>query len=402
MVSSTEGSSTSTAEKRRASAESRSILRYSASVVAPMTRSSPRASIGLRMLAASMAPSALPAPITVCSSSMNRIVRSSASSRALFRRCSNWPRYWAPASMPDRSSATMRDGLRLSGTSPSWMRRASPSAMAGLPTPASPISTALFLRRRARISTVCSISRARPITGSMRPAAASAVRSRPNSSSPPDFADCLVWPCVTSAAQVSHSSAARRCGPAAKIIRTVPGRSPQTAQGGKGRVFSGNCCLQRSQCGPLRLASSCTRNVMPDTVLVAPPAMSAYTRKNLLEADDSSPDGLDMEARFGRKHIDSQQLGVSYFRYGPGVPPPYGHRHREQEAAYVVVSGSGRLKLDDEVIEIGQWDLIRVAPEVARGFEGGPDGLVIVAVGGTKPEGGDGELVRDFWPEEVR
>jgi quercetin dioxygenase-like cupin family protein len=127
-------------------------------------------------------------------------------------------------------------------------------------------------------------------------------------------------------------------------------------------------------------------------------AMSAYTRKNLLEADDSSPDGLDMEARFGRKHLDSRQLGVSYFRYGPGVRPPYGHRHREQEEAYVVVSGSGRLKLDDEVIDLAQWDVVRVAPEVARGFEGGPDGLVIVAVGGTKPEGGDGELVNDFWP----
>src|SRR4051794_25331207 len=107
--------------------------------------------------------------------------------------------------------------------------------------------------------------------------------------------------------------------------------------------------------------------------------MSAYTRKNLLEADDSSPDGLDMEARFGRKHIDSRQLGVSYFRYGAGLRAP-GHRHREQEEAYVVVSGSGRLKLDDEIIELAQWDLVRVAPEVARGFEGGPDGLVVIAV----------------------
>jgi quercetin dioxygenase-like cupin family protein len=126
--------------------------------------------------------------------------------------------------------------------------------------------------------------------------------------------------------------------------------------------------------------------------------MSAYTRRNLLEADDSSPDGLDMEARFSRKHLDSRELGVSYFRYGANVRPPYGHRHGSQEEAYVVVSGTGRLKLDDEVIDLAQWDLIRVAPEVARGFEGGPDGLVIVAVGGTKPEGGDGELVHDFWP----
>ena len=126
--------------------------------------------------------------------------------------------------------------------------------------------------------------------------------------------------------------------------------------------------------------------------------MSAYTHRNLLEADDSSPDGLDMEARFSRKHLDSRELGVSYFRYGPRVKPPYGHRHGSQEEAYVVVSGSGRLKLDDDVIDLRQWDVVRVAPEVARGFEGGPDGLVVIAIGGTRPADGDGELVRDFWP----
>lgn len=126
--------------------------------------------------------------------------------------------------------------------------------------------------------------------------------------------------------------------------------------------------------------------------------MSAYTHRNLLDADDSSPDGLDMEARFSRKHLDSRELGVSYFRYGPTVRPPYGHRHGSQEEAYVVVSGSGRLKLGDDVIDLRQWDVVRVAPEVARGFEAGPDGLVVIAIGGTRPPDGDGELVRDFWP----
>ena len=126
--------------------------------------------------------------------------------------------------------------------------------------------------------------------------------------------------------------------------------------------------------------------------------MSAYTHRNLLDADDSSPDGLDMEARFSRKHLDSRELGVSYFRYGPTVRPPYGHRHGSQEEAYVVVSGSGRLKLGDDVIDLRQWDVVRVAPEVARGFEAGPDGLVVIAIGGTRPPYGDGELGRDFWP----
>ena len=186
MVSSTDGSSTRTGEKRRASAPSRSILRNSASVVAPMTRSSPRARSGLSMFAASIAPSAAPAPRTVWSSSMNRTTlpsEATASSSAVFRRCSNCPRNCAPASMPARSTATMRASRRVAGTSPAAIRRARPSAMAVLPTPGSPMRTGLLLRRRARTSTACSISVSRPMTGSMRPSAASAVRSRPKPSS---------------------------------------------------------------------------------------------------------------------------------------------------------------------------------------------------------------------------
>ena len=230
-MSSTDGSSTVTGEKRRASAESRSILRYSASVVAPITRSSPRASSGLRMLAASMPPSGAPAPSTVCSSSRNRTILpsdSTASFSASLKRFSNWPRNWAPAIMPDRSSATIRTPSSVSGTSSRWMRRARPSAMAVLPTPASPISTALFLRRRARISTVCSISSVRPMTGSMRPLAASAVRSRPNSSSADSRLGARFF---TSSAHCSHSSAMRRSAPEENTIRTVPGCWPHAWQG---------------------------------------------------------------------------------------------------------------------------------------------------------------------------
>ena len=124
-VSSTDGSSTVTGEKRRASAPSRSILRNSASVVAPTMRSSPRASIGLSMFAASIAPSAPPAPRIVCSSSTNSTTRPSASatsSSTAFRRCSNWPRNCAPATMPARSSATSAAPRSVSGTSPAAMR----------------------------------------------------------------------------------------------------------------------------------------------------------------------------------------------------------------------------------------------------------------------------------------
>jgi mannose-6-phosphate isomerase-like protein (cupin superfamily) len=129
-------------------------------------------------------------------------------------------------------------------------------------------------------------------------------------------------------------------------------------------------------------------------------SMTDFSIKNLKEADDSAADrGGDIEARFGRKHLDSEHLGVSYFRYGPGYRSPFGHRHREQEEAYVVVSGSGRMKLDDHVVDVQQWDVIRVAPNVARAIEGGANGLELIAIGSDRPEGGDGEMVKDFWQD---
>jgi mannose-6-phosphate isomerase-like protein (cupin superfamily) len=128
--------------------------------------------------------------------------------------------------------------------------------------------------------------------------------------------------------------------------------------------------------------------------------MTNYAIKNLMDVEPSNggPDE-DFEARFGRKHLDSDQLGVSYFRYGPGRRSTMGHRHEVQEEAYVVVGGSGRVKLDDEVLELKQWDVVRVAPAVVRAFEGGAEGLQLVAIGGTKPEGGDGVRVEDFWTD---
>ena len=135
IVSSTDGSSTKTGWKRRASAASFSMfLRYSSSVVAPMQCSSPRASAGLSMLEASIAPSALPAPTSVCSSSMNRITSPAAatSCSTAFSRSSNSPRYFAPASSAPRSSERRRRFFSVSGTSPLTMRCAKPLDDGGL------------------------------------------------------------------------------------------------------------------------------------------------------------------------------------------------------------------------------------------------------------------------------
>jgi mannose-6-phosphate isomerase-like protein (cupin superfamily) len=125
-----------------------------------------------------------------------------------------------------------------------------------------------------------------------------------------------------------------------------------------------------------------------------------YTITNLKQAEDSfSESDRDIEARFGRKHLDSEHLGVSYFRYGPDYRSRSGHHHREQEEVYVVVGGSGRIRLGDEIVDIKQWDAIRVAPPVVRAFEGGPEGLELIAIGSDRPEEGDGELDRDFWTD---
>jgi mannose-6-phosphate isomerase-like protein (cupin superfamily) len=128
--------------------------------------------------------------------------------------------------------------------------------------------------------------------------------------------------------------------------------------------------------------------------------MSGYTVKNLMEIDDSTGGRAPgVEGRFARKHLDSTELGVSHFRFDAGTRSPMGHHHREQEEAYVVVGGSGRMKLDDDIIDLRRWDVIRVAPATVRAFEGGPEGIEIIAIGGSKPEDGDGVPVPDWWTQ---
>ncbi|MGH3026542.1 MAG: hypothetical protein ACRDLR_08865, partial [Gaiellaceae bacterium] len=106
--------------------------------------------------------------------------------------------------------------------------------------------------------------------------------------------------------------------------------------------------------------------------------MTDYAIVNLKEIDDSAGDRAPgMEARFARKHIGSEHLGVTYMRYEPGVRSPMAHSHREQEEAYVVIGGSGRVRLDDDVRDVRQWDVVRVAPPTIRAWEAGPDGLEI-------------------------
>ena len=128
--------------------------------------------------------------------------------------------------------------------------------------------------------------------------------------------------------------------------------------------------------------------------------MTSHAIVNLKEIDDSIGGRVEgMEGRFSRKFLDSRDLGVSLFTYAPNLRSSTGHSHREQEEAYVVVAGSGRVRLDEEIRDIRMWDVVRVAPQVVRAFEAGPGGLELIAVGGPKPEGGDGVLSDTPWPD---
>jgi len=125
-----------------------------------------------------------------------------------------------------------------------------------------------------------------------------------------------------------------------------------------------------------------------------------FTRKRLTEVKDSAPEfgfaGI-QEARFAKEDLEAERTGVSHLRLKPEERSPFGHRHEEAEEVYVVLSGSGRLKLDDEIIEVETLDAIRVAPEVTRAFEAGSDGIEVLAVGARHD--GDGEIIPSWWSD---
>jgi mannose-6-phosphate isomerase-like protein (cupin superfamily) len=128
--------------------------------------------------------------------------------------------------------------------------------------------------------------------------------------------------------------------------------------------------------------------------------MSDYTVTNLKEVEDAAVGfGLspDLEARFARRPLESDQVAVSYQRLAPGVRTPFGHRHARQEEIYVVLGGAGRIKIGDETIDVGPWDAIRVAPEAIRAFEAGPEGVELLAIGAPLGEENDAELVQGWW-----
>jgi mannose-6-phosphate isomerase-like protein (cupin superfamily) len=125
-----------------------------------------------------------------------------------------------------------------------------------------------------------------------------------------------------------------------------------------------------------------------------------YTLKKLTDVEDSAVKfGYSevQEARFANDDLEAEDTGVSHLRVKPGKRQAFAHRHDEAEEVYVVLAGSGRLKLDDDIIDVEPLDAIRVAPGVTRAFEGGPEGIELIAFGARHE--GDGELIPNWWTD---
>ena len=130
--------------------------------------------------------------------------------------------------------------------------------------------------------------------------------------------------------------------------------------------------------------------------------MADYTRVNLRTdvADVAPRHGIEgIESRFARENLELANSGLSLFRLDPGFRAPFGHTHSEQEEVYVVVAGSARIAIADELVDLGEWDAVRVAPGVWRGLEAGPDGVEYLAFGAPNTDNKDAELQPGWWPE---
>ena len=124
----------------------------------------------------------------------------------------------------------------------------------------------------------------------------------------------------------------------------------------------------------------------------------SYTAINLGDVEDVAPGngfGDRWEARVARTALDSEQTGVTLFRLRAGRRSPFMHRHQSAEEIYVILGGTGRAKLGDEIIDVGPLDAIRIPAQTARAFEASDDGLEFIVFGPHRP--GDGEPVDDPW-----
>jgi mannose-6-phosphate isomerase-like protein (cupin superfamily) len=131
--------------------------------------------------------------------------------------------------------------------------------------------------------------------------------------------------------------------------------------------------------------------------------MAGYTKLNLREdVEDQAPNfglGGKIEARMARVPLELEHSGVSYQRIAPGFRLPFAHSHKQQEEVYIVVSGTLRAKVGDDVLELGPFDALRVDKDIVRGFEGGPEGAELIAIGAPSTGPGDADVEQGWWSD---
>lgn len=130
--------------------------------------------------------------------------------------------------------------------------------------------------------------------------------------------------------------------------------------------------------------------------------MASYTHLNLREVEDMAPRfgySPNLESRFARKPLELEKSGLSYFKIAPGFRVPFGHAHSEQEEVYLVVRGSARVKIGDDVVELGEMDAVRIPPGAPRGMQGGSDGAELVAFGAPNNDNSDIEMLPGWWSD---
>ena len=129
--------------------------------------------------------------------------------------------------------------------------------------------------------------------------------------------------------------------------------------------------------------------------------MGGYTKRNLRDVENQAPKfGMpeEMDARFARTALGGKTLGLSLLKLAPNFRMPFGHKHVAQEEVYVVVRGSGRIKVDDEIVEVAEWDAIRFDEDTMRNVEAGPDGIEYLAFGaGEDPR--DVDMAQNWWSD---
>jgi quercetin dioxygenase-like cupin family protein len=131
--------------------------------------------------------------------------------------------------------------------------------------------------------------------------------------------------------------------------------------------------------------------------------MSGYSIQNLKEVENQGVnfgiDPGDMELRMAKDPLECANAGVSYVKLGPGFRTPFGHTHKTQEEIYILISGSARVKLNDEVVDMVPFTAVRIAQDTMRSYEGGPEGAELIAIGAPRTGPGDGDVTPGWWSD---